>query len=49
MRGHRGTADVVQSLEHLDPASRTGQVGGGHQAVVPAADYHDVEVLLQFR
>ena len=42
VRGHRGAADVVQPLEHLHPASGTGQVGGGDQAVVPAADDDDV-------
>ena len=42
MRGHRCTPDVVQPLEHLHPASGSGQVGGGYQAVVPAADDDDV-------
>jgi len=33
---------VVEPLEHLHPASGTGQVGGGDQAVVPAADNNDI-------
>ena len=42
MRGYRGASDVVEPLEHLHPASGTGQVGGGDQAVVPAADNNDI-------
>ncbi len=42
MRGHRRAADVVEPLEHLHPAAGAGQVGGGDQAVVPAADDDDV-------
>jgi len=41
--GDRRTADVVESLEHLHPATGAGQVGGSHQPVVPAADDDDVE------
>ena len=42
MRGYRGASDMVEPLEHLHPASGTGQVGGGDQAVVPAADNNDI-------
>ena len=42
MRGYRGASDVVEPLEHLHPASGTGQVRGGDQAVVPAADNDNV-------
>jgi hypothetical protein len=48
VRGHRGTSDVVQPLEHLNPAPGAGQIGGGHQPVVPAADDDDV-ALAQLR
>jgi len=33
---------MVEPLEHLHPASGTGQVRGGDQAVVPAADNDDI-------
>jgi hypothetical protein len=42
MRGYRGASDVVEPLEHLRPASGPGQVRGGDQAVVPAADNDDI-------
>jgi hypothetical protein len=49
MRGHRGTADVIEALEQLDPAPGAGEVRGGYQAVVPAADDDDVVALVQLR
>ncbi len=42
VRRHRRAADVVESLEYPHPAPGTGQVGGGNQRIVPAADDDDV-------
>ena len=42
VRRHRGAADVVETLQHLHAPARPGQVGRGHQTVVPAADDDDV-------
>ena len=42
VRRHRRTADVVEPLQYAHPASGPGQIRGGHQSVVPAADDDDV-------
>ena len=38
VRRHRRAANVVESLQHPHPTPGTGQIGGGNQSVVPAAD-----------
>lgn len=43
MRRNGCAAYVVETFEHLNPASRPGQVGSGHQAVVAAADDDGVQ------
>ena len=48
LRRDRGTADVIQPFQHQHPLAGAGQVGGGDQAVVPAAD-DDGVVAAQFR
>ena len=44
VRRDRRPTDVVQPLQHLHPSSGAGQVGGGDQAVVPAADDDDIGI-----
>ena len=36
--GHAGAAEHIAALEHADAQAGAGQVGGGGEAVVPAAD-----------
>lgn len=47
MRRNRCATDVVEAFEHLYPASCPGQIGSGHQAVVPAADDDGVQRLIR--
>jgi len=34
---------MIEPLQHLDSSTGTRQIGGRHQAVVPAADEDDIE------
>ena len=42
---HRGASQDAPALEHGDGAARAGEVGGGDEAVVAAADHHGVPAL----
>jgi hypothetical protein len=42
--GHAGAAEQVAALEHADPQAGAGQIRGGGEAVVAAADDDRVEV-----
>jgi hypothetical protein len=49
VRRHRCSADMVEALEHPNATPGAGEVGGGYQAVVPAADNDGVVGLAQLR
>ena len=40
--GHRGATDLCAALEHRHLEAGHGDIGGGYQAVVSAADNNDV-------
>ena len=39
---YRGSAEHMAPFEHDDLEARARQIGGGDQAIVPAADHHGV-------